>query len=244
MDLLHQFEIHTFLPLMFLGFDISFTNASLFMMIAVGTFCLLSYFATSASSLIPSKGQSIVEITYQFLLNTLESFAGKGSSIYFPYIFSLFAFILSCNLLGLIPGFFTVTSQLIVTATLALTVFIFVTIVGIKKHGIRFLRLFLPEGIPWYIAILLVPVEIISYFSRPLSLAIRLFANMVAGHILLKVFASFSALCVGTFLLPASVIPIMMNTAFSFFELVVAFLQAYVFTILSCIYLKDALHLH
>lgn len=244
MDLLHQFEIHRIISLSLFGIDISFTNASLFMLIAVGSFSLLSYLAVTNFDVIPNKRQSIIEMLYQFLLSTVETFAGKDGLPYFPYLFALFVFILSCNLVGLIPGFFTVTSQIVVTGTLALTVFVSVTVIGIHKHGLHFLRLFLPHGIPWYIAILLVPVEIISYFSRPLSLAIRLFANMVAGHVLLKVFASFAALTVGTLLLPASIVPIIVNMAFTFFELVIAFLQAYVFTILSCIYLKDALHLH
>ncbi|CAO4842894.1 MAG: ATP synthase subunit a [Holosporales bacterium] len=244
MDLLHQFEIHKIMELSLFGMDISFTNASLFMLIAVGAFCLFSYLAVTNFDVIPNKRQSVIEMLYQFMLSTVETFAGKEGLRYFPYFFALFVFILSTNLIGLIPGCFTVTSQIVVTGTLALIVFISVTVIGILKHGFHFLRLFLPHGIPWYIAILLVPVEIISYFSRPLSLSIRLFANMVAGHILLKVFASFAALTVGTFLLPASIVPIIVNTTFTFFELVVAFLQAYIFTILSCIYLKDALNLH
>lgn len=244
MDLLHQFEIQKYIHLSFFGIDVSFTNASLYMLLSVFSFCGLGYWALSNVSTMPTKKQTVIEVLYKFLLNTLETFGGKNSLKYFPQIFCLFTFIFLANLLGLVPGSFTVTSQLVVTGSLALTVFLSVTVIGIKKHGFHFLRLFLPEGIPWYIAILLVPVEIISYFSRPLSLAIRLFANMVAGHILLKVFASFAALTVGSILIPLSIMPIIINTLFTFFELVVAFLQAYVFTILSCIYLKDALDLH
>lgn len=244
MDLLHQFEIKTYIPIYIFGIDLSITNASMFMFLGVFLFCSLSFYATRSSNVIPSYYQSIIELFYQFLFDTIDKFAGKNTQHYAPYIFSVFGFIFFANMIGIVPGFFTTTSQLIVTFSLALLVFISVTLVGIVKHGFGFLRLFLPKNIPWYVAILLVPVEIVSYFSRPVSLAVRLFANMVAGHVLLKVFATFAALSVGTAFLPFSIVPIIMNVLFIFFEIMVAFLQAYVFTILTCIYLKDALHLH
>lgn len=244
MDPLNQFQVKTYLPLSFLGIDISFTNASLFMVLSVGLFCVLSLLATSSRSLVPTKMQSLVENTYSFLNTLLEEFCGEGGRKYFPYIFSLFIFVFFSNLLGLIPGAFTSTSQLVVTGTLALTVFVSVTVVGLIKHGFKFFRLFLPDGVPFYVVPILVPVEILSYFMRPVSLSIRLFANMVAGHVMLKIFASFAVMIAGTTFLPLSVVPLIVNTAVTFFEVVVALLQAYVFTILSCIYLNDALNLH
>jgi F-type H+-transporting ATPase subunit a len=244
MDLLHQFAIKTYIPVYVFGIDFSITNASLFMVASVLIFCSFSYYATSMPRIIPSGFQASIEIFYLFITETIEKFSGKDAAYYAPYIFSIFIFIFFGNFLGLVPGFFTTTSQIIVTFTLALVVFLSVTALGILKHGFGFLRLFLPKDIPWYIAILLVPVEIISYCSRPLSLAVRLFANMVAGHVLLKVFATFAALSIGTYFLPFSIIPIGFNVIFMFFEMVIACLQAYVFTILTCIYLKNALHLH
>ncbi len=244
MDPLNQFQIKTYIPLYFLGIDISFTNASLFMVLSVVLFCVLSFMATRTRSLVPTKMQSIVENTYTFLNTLLQEFCGEGGLKYLPYIFSLFIFVFFSNLLGLIPGAFTSTSQLVVTGTLALTVFISVTFVGLMKHGFKFFRLFLPEGVPFYVVPILIPVEILSYFMRPVSLSIRLFANMVAGHVMIKIFASFAVMIAGTAFLPLSIVPLIINTAVTFFEVVVALLQAYVFTILSCIYLNDALNLH
>lgn len=244
MDLLQQFSIKTFIPLYVFGIDFSITNASIFMVMSVFLFCSFSYYATSTPRVTPSYLQSTIEIFYLFLIETIENFSGKEAAHYAPYIFSIFIFIFLGNFLGIVPGFFTTTSQLIVTFTLALIVFLSVTLVGIIKHGLGFLRIFLPKDIPWYIAILLIPVEIISYCSRPLSLGVRLFANMVAGHVLLKVFATFAGLFMGSHLFPLSIIPIGFNVIFMFFEIVIACLQAYVFTILTCIYLKNALYLH
>ena len=244
MDLLHQFDVKTLIPFSLFGIDVSFTNASLYMLIAVSVVCLGLDLVLKQSSSVPSRMQSVVEMLFSFVSKTIETFCGSEGKGYFVYIFILFSFIFMCNLIGLIPGSFTVTSQLIVTFSLALTVFISVTIIGIMKHGLGFIRLFVPHGIPWYVLPLLVPAEIISYFSRPLSLSIRLFANMVAGHILLKVFASFAVLAASSSLMPLAILPLVVNFGLIFFELVVAFLQAYVFTILTCIYLKDALHLH
>ncbi|CAO5678497.1 MAG: ATP synthase subunit a [Holosporales bacterium] len=244
MDLLSQFKVKTLIPLSFLGLDVSFTNASLFMVIAVGLFCIFSTVALREESVVPKSLQSTVEILYQFLSNTILTSAGKEGLRFFPYIFGLFIFIFLSNALGVVPGFFTTTSQIILTGTMALLVFISVTMIGFVKHKSHYLRLFLPEGVPWYIAILLVPVEIISYFARPFSLSIRLFANMIAGHILLKMFASFATIAFGMLFLPVAITSIIVNLAFTFFEIGVAFLQAYIFTVLSCVYLKDALYLH
>ncbi|HCU07335.1 MAG TPA: F0F1 ATP synthase subunit A [Holosporales bacterium] len=244
MDPLNQFQIKTYIPLSFLGIDLSFTNASLFMVLSVGLFCVLSLLATRSCSLVPTKMQSLVENTYTFLNTLLKEFCGEGGLKYFPYIFSLFIFVFFSNMVGLIPGAFTSTSQLVVTGTLALIVFISVTAIGLLKHGFKFFRLFLPDGVPFYVIPILVPVEILSYFMRPVSLSIRLFANMVAGHVMLKIFASFAVMIAGTSFLPLSIVPLIVNTAVTFFEVVVALLQAYVFTILSCIYLNDALNLH
>ena len=244
MDLLSQFSIKTYIPIYVFGINFSITNATVFMLLAVVSFCVITHYAISSQRIIPSYFQSSIEIFYQFLTDTIETFCDKETLKFYPYLLAIFSFIFFANMLGVVPGFFTTTSQIIVTLTIASLVFISVTIVGIIKHGFHFLRLFLPENIPWYIAILLVPVEIISYFFRPISLGVRLFANMVAGHVLIKVFATFAMFTVGTYFLPLSIIPVTINVLIMFFEVAVVFLQAYVFTILSCIYLKDALYLH
>lgn len=244
MDPLSQFKIKIYLPMSLCGIDISFTNASLYMLLSVLAFCVISYIATYKTTLIPSKGQTIIENLYLFVRNMLEEFSGAESIKYFPGIFTLFIFILCSNLMGLLPGAFTTTSHVVVTGALALIVFIAVTCIGFSRHGLRYLKLFVPDNIPFYVLPILVPVEILSYFMRPVSLAMRLFANMVAGHVMIKIFATFTVMLLGTNLLPLSVGPVFINTIITFFELVVCMLQAYIFTILTCIYLNDALNLH
>jgi F-type H+-transporting ATPase subunit a len=244
MDLLSQFAVKTYLPIHFLGYDFSMTNASFFMILSVMCFCVVSNLALKSQNVIPTPLQSFLEIVYQFLIQTVKTFSGKEGAIYFPYFFALFSFIFVSNLLGIIPSFFTTTSQIILTLSMAFMVFISVIFIGIKKHKMHFFSLFIPKNVPWYIAVILVPIEVISYIAKPFSLAIRLFANMLAGHILLKIFASFAAMSVGKLFIPISSLSFFINLAFTFFEIGVAFLQAYIFTILSCIYLKDALYLH
>ncbi|MBP9752832.1 MAG: F0F1 ATP synthase subunit A [Proteobacteria bacterium] len=244
MDLLSQFKIKTLIPISVFGVDISFTNASFFMMLTVGFFCFFCHIALKEGRIIPKSLQAVVEVGYQFISNTILSSAGKDGLVYIPYILSIFTFIFLSSALGVIPGFFTTTSQIILTGMIALFVFISITVIGFVRHKTHFLNLFFPRDVPWFIAILLVPVEIISYFARPFSLSIRLFANMIAGHILLKMFASFATIAFGMLFLPVAFTSVIVNLAFTFFEIGVAFLQAYIFTVLSCVYLKDALYLH
>lgn len=186
----------------------------------------------------------VSEELFRFVSDLIKSYVGRGGWAYFPYVFSLFLFILFGNLLGLLPYNFTFTSHIIVTFSLSILVFVGATIAGIIKHGFHFLKLFLPDGVPLYVAPLLVPVEIISYLSRPVSLSVRLFANMVAGHVMLKIFAGFAVLLASSAFVPLAVLPVILNVAVNAFEVLVAILQAYVFTILTCIYLNDALNLH
>ncbi|MCX7338643.1 MAG: F0F1 ATP synthase subunit A [Alphaproteobacteria bacterium] len=252
-DPLHQFEIHKLIPFEIGGIDLSFTNASLFMVLTTCVICLVAHFATQSAiatnTLVPARTASGrtqigLEMLFCFVGSMVKSHVGKEGRAYFPYIFSLFLFVLGGNLIGLLPYSFTFTSHIIVTFTLAMIVFVGATIAGIVKHGWGFFKIFLPDGIPLYVAPLLVPVEIISYLSRPVSLSVRLFANMVAGHVMLKIFAGFAILLASGLFLPVAILPIVVNTAVTAFELLIAVLQAYVFTILACIYLNDALNLH
>ncbi len=243
-DPLSQFSIKSLYPLSWGGFDVSFTNAAAHMVFGVVFVLGVLMFLTRSNHTVPSRGQMAAELLFQFLADMVKTYTGKEGLKYTPWVFSLFLFILTGNLLGLFPFAYTVTSQLIVTFTLACLVFFGVTLIGFFKHGLGFLRFFMPQGIPFYVAPLLVPVEIISYFSRPVSLSVRLFANMVAGHVMLKIFTAFAALLASGWLMPVAVFPVIITTALFLFELLVAVLQAYVFTILTCIYLNDALHLH
>ena len=242
-DPIHQFEIHPLLPLKVYGWDISFTNSSLFMLVAVLLTAAFFMVSMRARSLVPSRMQSMAEITYEFVANMLRESTGHGGMKYFPLVFTLFIFILVCNMLGMIPGFFTVTSHIVVTAALAALVFLTVIVVGFAKNGFRFLNLFVPSGVPIAILPLVVLIEIISFLSRPISHSVRLFANMLAGHITLKVFGGFVVmlLSAGTFA-ALSPLPLLMAIALTALEVLVAFLQAYVFTMLTCMYLNDALH--
>ena len=244
---MEQFEIHPLVPLEVGGIDISFTNSSLWMCIVVAAISLFFTLAASSRSLVPSRLQSIAEISYTFIADMIRSAAGTEGLKFFPFIFSLFMFVLFANLFGLIPFVhaFTVTSHIIVTLALALVVFTMVIVVGVMKHGIGFLKLFVPD-VPWYMLPLLTVIEIISFLSRPVSLSVRLFANMLAGHIMLTVFGGFvvSLAAAGGALSILSIAPLLGIIGVSALEFLVAFLQAYVFAILTCIYLNDALHLH
>ena len=244
MDPLYQFKIKPLISLHIAGYDFSFTNASLFMVLTTLAICLFIHFATRNKRLIPGRLQVSAESLFHFIADMVTTYVGKEGLKFFPYILSMFMFILFGNLIGLIPYAFTFTSHIIITFSLALFVFVGITVAGFVKHGTHFLRIFYPSGIPIYVAPLLIPVEIISYLSRPVSLSVRLFANMVAGHVMLKIFASFAVLLAGTSFIPAAILPTLLNVAITGFELLVAILQAYVFTILTCIYLNDALNLH
>jgi F-type H+-transporting ATPase subunit a len=242
-DPIHQFEIHNVLPVLKIGnMDIQLTNSAVYMLLAVVLTTLL-LIATSRR-LVPTRMQSVAELSYEFVANTLRSTAGEEGMKFFPLVFSLFMFILVSNMVGLIPYAFTVSSHIVITAALALLVFFTVLIYGFYKNGLRFFRLFVPHGIPIYILPLIVFIEVLSFLSRPISHSVRLFANMLAGHITLKVFASFVTMLGGFGLMgwAGAVLPLGMTVALTALELLVAFLQAYVFAILTCIYLNDALH--
>ncbi|MPZ56085.1 MAG: F0F1 ATP synthase subunit A [Rhizobiales bacterium] len=244
-DPIHQFEIKKFFTLGHLGpYEIAFTNSALFMLIAFAIVALLMLVPTRQRALVPGRLQSIAELSYEFIASTIRSSAGNEGMRFFPLVFSLFMFILVVNLLGLLPYAFTVTSHIIVTVALALLVFFTVVIYGFYKHGLRFLRLFVPSGIPIYILPLVTAIEVMSFLSRPISHSVRLFANMLAGHITLKVFAGFVTMLGGAGILGwfGAVLPLGLTVALTALELLVAVLQAYVFAILTCIYLNDALH--
>jgi F-type H+-transporting ATPase subunit a len=242
---LEQFEIKPIVSFGKIGgSEIAFTNSSLFMLIVVGVIGGFMMLATSQRSLVPGRMQAFAEMLYEFVAGTLKSAAGKEGMQYFPLVFSLFLFVLVANFVGMVPGSFTVTSHIIVAFALAMVVFLAVIGIGLAKHGTHFFGLFVPHGAPALLTPFLVVIEVISFLSRPISLSMRLFANMLAGHIALKVFAGFvvslGALGVGGIL--GATLPLGMIVALTAFEFLVAFLQAYVFTILTCVYLNDALH--
>ena len=236
---LEQFKIEPLIPIHIGGLDVSYTNSALFMTIAVILITSLLVLGTRRGALVPGRWQSVAEMSYEFVADMVETNAGHGAEPYFPFVFTLFMFVLFSNMLGLIPYSFTVTSQIIVTFALAAIVFIGVTIIGFVKHGTHFLRLFVPEGVPFILLLLLVPIELLSYFIRPFTLSIRLFANMLAGHTMLAIFGGFAA-SVGLL----AILPVALDVAILALEVLVAALQAYVFAILTCLYLRDALHLH
>jgi len=249
-DPISQFEIHELVPFEINGFNLAFTNSSFFMVLTIVSVTLLMALATSKRAVVPGRGQSVAELLYGFVADMVRSTTGNEGLRFFPFVFTLFMFILMANMLGMFPYFpapgghsFTITSHVIVTATLAVSVMALVIGFGLFKHGFGFLKVFVPSGVPWYILWFVVIIEVFSFFSRPLSLAIRLFANILAGHILLKVFAGFipALLAAGWFGL-ISPAPLFMVVALTGLEFLVAFLQAYVFAILTCIYLNDALH--
>ena len=238
---MHQFEVYRLGPEINLGpANLSFTNASLFMAISAATILFFLFFGTKKKSLVPSKIQLVTEMTYSFIAKMINDTAGSAAKPFFPFIFTLFMFVLFCNMVGMLPYSFTVTSHIIVTFALAAIVFIGVTIIGFIKHGIKYLELFVPKGVPFVLLPLIVIIEIISYLSRPVSLSVRLFANMMAGHTMLKVFGGF-VISLG---LLGGWLPLSFSVALIGLEILVAFLQAYVFAILTCIYLNDALNLH
>lgn len=244
---LHQFQVEKLVPIQIGGIDASYTNSALFMTIAVVLITVFLLTSVKSRALVPGRMQSIAELAYEFVANMLRTNVGHAGQPYFPFIFSLFFFILLGNMLGMMPGGFTFTSHLAVTLGMAVLIFIGTTIIAFAKHGMHFFSFFLPHGTPWYVAPLLVPIEILSYFFRPISLALRLFANMTAGHTLLKVFAGFAAGFVASLgvvgVLPG-LIPLAAVIGLTGLEFLIAFLQAYVYTVLACIYLNDALHLH
>jgi F-type H+-transporting ATPase subunit a len=242
-DPIHQFELHRIVPIKIFGWDVSFTNSSLFMLVSVLLITAFFMLSMRSRSLVPGRLQSMAEVTHEFVADMLRESTGSAGMKYFPFVFTIFMFIFTCNMLGMIPGFFTVTSHIIVTAALAALVFLTVLIVGFAKNGIRFLKLFVPEGVPIAILPLVVLIEVISFLSRPVSHSVRLFANMLAGHITLKVFGGFVVMLLGAGTFAAlSPLPLLMAIALTALEVLVAFLQAYVFTMLTCMYLNDALH--
>ncbi|SDM23365.1 F0F1 ATP synthase subunit A [Maricaulis salignorans] len=244
-DPMHQFVVQPVLELPTLfGIDLTITNSALFMILTtlVTSFGLI--LLTGRGAMVPTRSQSIAEILYGFVADMVRSIMGEEGRAVFPYVFTLFIFILVANLLGMLPGSYTVTSQLVVTLALGLTSIALVVITGFIKNGFGFLKLFAPAGLPPVMYILIVPIEFISFLSRPFSLAIRLFANMMAGHTLLKLFGGFvlSLSSLGAIGIAGAVLPMAVATAVTALELVIAFLQAYVFAVLTCIYLNDALH--
>jgi len=236
---LHQFEIHPLVPIHIGGLDASYTNSALLMTIAVVLITALILLGTRKHALVPGRWQSLAEMSYEFVADMVETNVGHGGRQFFPFVFTLFMFILFANLLGLIPYSYTVTSQIIITFALAAVVFIGVTIVGIVRHGFHFLRLFVPHGVPPVLLLLLVPIELLSYCIRPFTLSIRLFANMLAGHTMLAIFAGFAA-AIGLL----GIFPLGITILLLALEVLVAALQAYVFAILTCLYLSDAINLH
>ncbi|MFM8749312.1 F0F1 ATP synthase subunit A [Rhabdaerophilum sp.] len=240
---MHQFEINRIVELKLFGTDISFTNASLWMLIALAVISFITVYGSAQRSMVPGRLQSLAEMSYEFVANTLTGVTGKEGMQFFPFVFSLFMFVFAANMLGMIPGSFTVTSQIIVTAAFALLVIGTVVVVGVAKHGSHFFGLFVPSGVPIPILLLMVPIEIISFLSRPVSLSLRLFGNMLAGHIVLKAFGGLTVMLLGAGAWAViSPLPLLMAVAVTALEFLVAFLQAYVFTILTCVYLNDAHH--
>jgi F-type H+-transporting ATPase subunit a len=244
-DPVHQFAVNDIFHIGQIGgLDLAFTNSALFMVLTVALIAAFLLLATSSASIVPGRLQAAAEMSYEFVANMLRDAAGKEGMRFFPLVFSLFMFVLFANLLGMVPYFFTVTSHIIVTFALALLVILTVIIYGFYKNGMGFLKLFVPHGIPGYLVPLVVLIEVISFLSRPISLSVRLFANMLAGHITLKVFAGFvfSLGTLGAVGIGGAILPFLMTVALTALEFLVAFLQAYVFAVLTCMYLNDALH--
>lgn len=237
LDPMHQFEIVRLIPIKFGGIDASFTNSSLWMVISVAVISII--LLSGSRKLVPGRLQSIGELGYEFIANMVRDTMGNEGRKFFPFIFTLFMFVLATNMLGLVPYSFTVTSHIVVTLALAMTVFIGATIFGFYKNGLGYLKLFAPDGVPVVMLPLLIVIEVISYLSRPISLSVRLFANMMAGHTMLKVFGAF-VVALGWM----GVVPLGVMVAFTGLEVLIAFLQAFVFSILSCMYINDALHPH
>ena len=237
---LAQFEIKTLVPIEFGSVNASFTNSSMFMVLTVLTISIFLIGGMRKSELVPGRWQSMAELAYVFIANMLKDNVGSEGRPYFPFVFTIFMFVLVGNIWGLMPYSFTFTSHIAVTFAMAFFVFVGVTLIAIAKHKMHFFSFFMPPGVPLYMAPLLIPIEIISYLSRPISLSVRLFANMLAGHTLLKVFAGF-IISLG---IAAGWLPFAFVVALTGLEFVIAFLQAFVFANLTCLYLNDALHLH
>jgi len=237
---LEQFKIKTLIPLELAGFDISFTNSSLFMMLAVLFVCLLFVLALRKPAVIPSRIQSTGEVLFEFISNLLKEFVGSEGRRYFPLIFTTFMFVLLCNLLGMLPYSFTVTSHIVVTFALGMSIFLIVNIIAFARNGFAFFGFFLPSGVPLIMAPMMIFIEVFTYLARPFSLSVRLAANMMAGHVLLKVLAGFVVM-MG---LVSGWVPIPIISLMIGFEVFVAVLQAYIFTILICVYLSDAVNMH
>ncbi len=243
-DPIEQFEVKTLFPFTAGGLDLSFTNASAYMLLGMGLVIALFGYSAQRGALVPNSLQSVGELGYEFVASMIRGIAGEDGLKFFPFVFTLFFFILAANMIGMVPYAFTTTSHVIVTGALALLVIGIVIGYGIFKNGASFFRLFAPAGAPWPIYIILIPIEIISFLARPLTLALRLFANMLAGHIMLKLFAGFAValFSAGALYIPLSLLSFGMGVALNALEFLVAFLQAYVFAILTCVYLNDALH--
>lgn len=243
-DPIHQFQISRLIPIEIGGLDFSFTNSSLFMVATIVTAGAFLYLTTSSRGLVPSRTQSVSEMSYEFVANMLRDATGPQGMRFFPLVFSLFMFILVANMFGMVPYFFTVTSHLIVTFALAMIVMLTLVGYGLKTHGARFFKLFVPHGVPGVLVPLVASIEVISFLSRPISLSVRLFANMLAGHITLKVFAGFVTTLsgLGAFGVIGAVLPLLLTIAITGLEFLVSFLQAYVFAVLTCMYLNDAVH--
>jgi F-type H+-transporting ATPase subunit a len=243
-DPLHQFVVQPLIPLNIGGLDASFTNASLWMVVTVVAVTLFTTLGMRSGAMVPGRMQSVVESFYTFISDMVRDNAGADAMRFFPFIFTLFMFIFFANMIGMFPYAFTVTSHIAVTFALAIVVFLGVTVTGFILHGPRFLKLFVPTGVPLVVLPIVVAIEVISYFSRPISHSVRLFASMLAGHIMLKVFAGFvlTFLTMGAIGFVGLILPLFMIVALTALEFLVAALQAYVFTILTCMYLRDALH--
>ncbi|WP_062230891.1 F0F1 ATP synthase subunit A [Aureimonas sp. N4] len=245
-DPLHQFQISRLVPIEIGGLDLSFTNSSLFMVATVAVATGFLYWSTRGRGLVPNRAQSVSELSYEFIAKMLRDATGSHGMQFFPFVFSLFLFILTANLIGMFPYFFTVTSHLIVTFALALLVIGTVVVYGIRHNGLGWFKVFVPSGVPGAVMPFVVLIEVISFLSRPISLSVRLFANMLAGHITLKVFAGFvvSMGSLGAVGVVGALLPMLMTVGITALEFLVAFLQAYVFAILTCMYLNDAVHVH
>lgn len=244
-DPIEQFEVKKIFSIEnVFGYDLSFTNASAFMVLGIVAVIALFGYTATRTSLIPTRVQSVGEMGYEFVADMIRGVAGEDGLRFFPFVFTLFFFILAANIIGMVPYNFTTTSHVIVTGALSLLVIGLVIVYGIFKNGMTFFRLFAPAGAPWPIYIILIPIEVISFLARPLTLALRLFANMLAGHIMLKLFAGFAValLSAGAIYIPLALLSFGMGVALNALEFLVAFLQAYVFAILTCVYLNDALH--
>lgn len=243
---LEQFTVSPLFSIEVGGYDLSFTNSSLVMLVALTLIVLMVYFSTSRGTVVPSRWQSVVELLYEFVETINTEGTGQKGQHYFPFVFTLFTFILFCNFLGMIPYSFTATGHIIVTFTLALSIFIGVTILGFLHHGFNYLSRFFPEGVTPAMAPILVPIELVSYFTAPVSLSVRLFANMLSGHILFNILAGFSytMMGLGAFIYLIGLLPMAFLVILLGLELMICFIQAYVFTMLTVSYINGALHLH